>query len=265
MQVGIDKNTVMASLKEVDICQSLQLCRIICVGRGDHNADSPSHPFPCNLHPMTHTSRFATTLASAAFFMALIFNLTTPASAETRIIPIETQYIAALGEASATRGTNAETWGLWVLDPGPRGVRLTQSSALLVSRIAPAGWALDINDWWVEEFGRVMEKPVFPVPPGRYVVTNGQFTRAILTVQDKDADGHMAWELSDNTSLIHVTHLGCRAGRYRPEMAGAVCTPGNMAPEQFPVAAGAAMPPVKGCSKQDYQVLIVIGMVEEGS
>jgi len=31
----------------------------------------------------------------------------------------------------------------------------------------------------------------------------------------------------------------------------------------FPVAPGAAMPPVEGCSKQDYQVLIVIGVVEE--
>jgi hypothetical protein len=30
----------------------------------------------------------------------------------------------------------------------------------------------------------------------------------------------------------------------------------------FPVAPGAAMPPVAGCNKQDYEVLIVIGMVE---
>jgi hypothetical protein len=28
----------------------------------------------------------------------------------------------------------------------------------------------------------------------------------------------------------------------------------------FPVAPGEAMPPVEGCKKQDYEVLIVIGM-----
>ena len=28
----------------------------------------------------------------------------------------------------------------------------------------------------------------------------------------------------------------------------------------FPVAPGGPMPPVEGCNKQDYEVLIVIGM-----
>ena len=188
-----------------------------------------------------------------------------PASAELKIKRIDTQYIAALGDATAMRGSNAETWGLWAVDPGPRGVRLTNSSEFLAKGVAPAGWVFDKSDWWVEEYGRIMEKPDFPMPPGRYVVTNGKFTSAILTVHAKDADGHMAWELSDNTKLIHVTHLGCRAGRYRPETAGAACTPANAAPEQFPVAPGAAMPPVTHCSKQDYQVLIVVGMVDEGA
>ncbi len=196
---------------------------------------------------------------------SLLFTLALPAAAELKVKSIATQYIAALGDASATHGTNAEAWGLWAVDPGPRGVRLTQSSEFLAKGVAPAGWVYDKADWWVEEFGRIMEKPQFPMPPGRYVVTNGTFTYAILTVQAKDASGHMAWALSDDTKLIHVTHLGCRAGRYRPETAGGICTPGNAAPEQFPVAPGAAMPPVPGCSKQDYHVLIVTGMVEEGA
>ena len=36
---------------------------------------------------------------------------------------------------------------------------------------APAGWSWDKNDWWLEEHGLIMEKPDFPVPAGRYVVT----------------------------------------------------------------------------------------------
>lgn len=207
------------------------------------------------------------TRARAIFVLlaGLLLAFASPAAAELKVKPVPTQYIAALGDASATRGTGAEAWGMWVVDPGPRGVRLTESAAFLAKGVAPAGWAFDKTDWWVEEYGRIMEKPAFPIPPGRYLVTNGKLTFAILTVHEKDAGGHMAWELSDDIKLIGVTHLGCRAGRYRPETAGAACTPGNMAPEQFPVAPGAAMPPVPNCSKQDYHVLIVKGIVVEGA
>src|SRR5215210_6651091 len=37
---------------------------------------------------------------------------------------VPTQYIAALGPSNATSGNDAETWGWWSQDPGPRGVRL---------------------------------------------------------------------------------------------------------------------------------------------
>ena len=37
---------------------------------------------------------------------------------------IPTQYIAALGDPNASSGNNAQTWGLWSVDPGPRGVKL---------------------------------------------------------------------------------------------------------------------------------------------
>ena len=36
---------------------------------------------------------------------------------------------------------------------------------------APAGWSWDKDDWWLEEHGLIMEKPDFPMPSGRYVVT----------------------------------------------------------------------------------------------
>ena len=36
-----------------------------------------------------------------------------------RRIPI--QYIAALGDPQSSSGNNAHEWGIWPLDPGPRG------------------------------------------------------------------------------------------------------------------------------------------------
>ena len=49
---------------------------------------------------------------------------------------------------------------------------------------APAGWTFDKADWWVEEYGRIMEKPDFPMPPGKYVVTGDREVTTVLTVDD---------------------------------------------------------------------------------
>jgi hypothetical protein len=38
------------------------------------------------------------------------------------------------------------------------------------------------------------------------------------------------------------------------------CSPANAKQSTFPVAPGGAMPPVEGCTKQDYAVLIMIDM-----
>ena len=50
-----------------------------------------------------------------------------------RIQPIPKQYMAALvvdkNAATAMHGTGADQWGLWMVDPGPRGVLLQDSSA----------------------------------------------------------------------------------------------------------------------------------------
>ncbi len=50
---------------------------------------------------------------------------------------VRTQFIAALGDPSASSGTGAEQWGIWPLDPGPRGVRLSSFANLAQSGRAP--------------------------------------------------------------------------------------------------------------------------------
>jgi hypothetical protein len=57
-----------------------------------------------------------------------------------------------------------------------------------------------------------------------------------------------------------VTHLGCRSAVYTPSSTEKICTPENAPRDEFRVAAGEPMPVVAGCHKQDYAVLIVIGL-----
>ena len=110
-----------------------------------------------------------------------------------------------------------------------------------------------------------MEQPVFPVAPGKYVVTGDRQVQAVLTIHPRGDDGVQRWELSDNATLHDVTHLRCRAARYSPAAAVNSCSPEKARQSDFPVAPGAAMPPVEGCNKQDYEVLIVIGMGADGN
>lgn len=187
------------------------------------------------------------------------------ALAETAYTRIPTQYIAALGDPGSTSGAGAETWGLWAVDPGPRGVRLEKYDALMAAGgVAPEQWTFDGSDWWLEEHGLIMEQPSFPLRPGRYVVTGDREAQAVLTIHPKGGDGVQRWELSDNATLHDVTHLRCRAARYSPVTGENSCSPEKARQTDFPVAPGAAMPPVEGCNKQDYQVLIVIGMATDG-
>ena len=180
-------------------------------------------------------------------------------------------------------------WGIWSMDPGPRGVWLKDYSATFLSStsssspkelVAPAGWTFDPTSWWLEEHGLIMESPSFPLPPGRYLVTGGRMITTGLTI---GSDG--TWKLDDaeeeegsgsgrrKTSaacLYDVTHLPCRSARYTPftavdeEAEGAVPvmvvgSPWTANPRDFPVAPGAEMPAVPGCTKQDYAVLFVVG------
>jgi len=179
----------------------------------------------------------------------------------TRISP---QYIAALGGPGATSGSGAQTWGIWHLDPGPRGVRLDRFDRLRAAGgIAPAKWKFDSADWWLEENGLIMEAPEFPVPPGKYMVTGDRDVTAVLTIYPKDKNGDQRWELGNGANVFDVTHLACRSARYTPESRKNSCSPSNAQRAAFPVTPGAAMPSVEGCNKQDYAVLIVIGVAVE--
>ncbi len=209
------------------------------------------------------TSSLAMRRAAAAFGWLMLLGLP-PVMAQAGYTPIATQYIAALGDPGSKSGAGAEAWGLWAVDPGPRGVRLSSYRALKAAGgLAPAKWTFDASDWWLEENGSIMEQPSFPVPAGKYVVTGDRDVTAVLTIHPKDAGGTVRWELDKGATLYDVTHLGCRAARYTPAAAETSCSPEKAAQTAFPVTPGAAMPPVESCKKQDYEVLIVIGMVKD--
>ena len=173
---------------------------------------------------------------------------------------IEPQYIAALGDPGAKSGSGAQSWGLWSQDPGPRGCKLDRYPELKATGVAPAQWKFDAKDWWLEEHGLIMEKPTFPLPPGQYLVTGDRTATTVLTIHPKDKDGNQRWELADGATLYDVTHLGCRSARYTPMASHDSCSPENARKTGYPVVPGVAMPDVKGCHKQDYTVLIVIGL-----
>ncbi len=196
---------------------------------------------------------------------ALAAMLSEPARAEATLVPGPTQYIAALGDRGATSGNDAETWGFWSLDPGPRGVWVKSYPDLLANGgKAPSGWQYDPAGWWIEEHGLIMEAPSFPLPAGKYVVTGGREVTSVLTVEPADAAGHQAWQLADGATIYDVTHLHCRAAVYTPKAQGQSCTPDKTPTQVFPMSPGVEMPAVEGCSKRDYQVLIVIGMMVDG-
>jgi hypothetical protein len=188
--------------------------------------------------------------------------LAAPALAGTRLRPIDTQFIAAQAGPDEAAGGNAQDWGLWVQDPGPRGLWLSLYPALAVTGIAPAGWRFDPAAWWLEEHGLIMEAPAFPLPPARYVVTGGRQVTTTLSVAPPDASGAQAWALEGGATIGEVTHLACRAALYSSDGV-ADCTPAEAPAQRFPLGPGDTMPPVGGCRKRDYAVLFVIGMVED--
>ena len=192
-----------------------------------------------------------------------------PAAAENyreRFEPVRpAHYIAALADPDATSGNNAETWGYLPLDPGPRGVRLNKYPELVAAGgIAPAKWQFDNSAWWLEEYGRIMEAPQFPLPPGEYLVTGGREVLSALIVHPADENGNQRWELEHSATIHDVTHLGCRAAIYTPASTDQMCSPENAPRDAFQVAAGEPMPPIPGCNKQDYAVLVVIGLPKDG-
>ncbi|MGI9406520.1 MAG: hypothetical protein ACR2O4_09125 [Hyphomicrobiaceae bacterium] len=188
------------------------------------------------------------------------------AKAKTVFRRVPTQFIAALGDPSATSGSGVEKWGWWYKDPGPRGVWLHRYADLKAAGgYAPARWKFDDNEWWLDENGLIMEKPDFSIRPGKYVVTGNRETVAILTVHPKDFSGEMRWELDRGATLHDVTHLKCRSARYTPESSTQACSPNKVPKAAFPVRRGAPMPEVQGCRMKDYTVLFVIGVAVDSS
>src|SRR5579872_5487528 len=141
---------------------------------------------------------------------------------------IEPQFIAALGDPGATSGNNAQSWGIWNQDPGPRACKLDHYHQLKAAGgVAPAQWKFDAADWWLEEHGLIMEKPTFPLAPGKYLVTGDRNVTSVLTIHPKDKDGNQRWELADGATLYDVTHLGCRLLLEKKKTATNSCSPAN--------------------------------------
>lgn len=187
-----------------------------------------------------------------------------PASAETKFKRIPTQFIAARADGSAKSGNNAHTWGLWKVDPGPRGVWLSLFPILKAAGgFAPFGWQWDQKDWWLDENGLIMEKPKFPLAAGKYLVTGTREVTTVLTVYPKEQNGDQQWELADGATIHDVTHLGCLSARYTPKSDEKSCSPADAPIPAFKIAPGTAMPTVTGCLKQDYTVLFVVGIAQQ--
>lgn len=175
--------------------------------------------------------------------------------------PISPWFIAALGDPDARSGDAAQEWGIWTYDPGRQGVWLSLYPVVKATGgFTPAGWQHDPNDWWLDENGLLMPKPEFPLPAGQYLVTGEREVTTMLTVHPADVNGNKRWELHDKgATLFDVTHMPCRSARYSPGE-GAQCEPSSADRSKFKVAPGAEMPTVPGCAKQDYAVLIVVGL-----
>ena len=194
------------------------------------------------------------------FLSSLTVGVSSQTLAQTKFKRIRTQYIAALAQGNSTSGTGAETWGLWRIDPGPIGVWLRFYKLLQkAGNIAPAGWRFNIDDWWLDENGLIMKAPEFPMPAGKYYVTNGEEHISLLTVEPPDTTGTQAWSLSDNKTIANVTHGPCRSTRYTPENASGTCSPVDADIAAFPLKPGEDPPPVEGCKRKKYAVLIVFG------
>ena len=177
-----------------------------------------------------------------------------------RFKPIRAKFIAALGDPEASSGTGAETWGIWHSDPGPRGVWLRMFPMLKATGgYGPGGWKFDKTNWWLDENGLIMEKPEFPLEPGKYLVTGERELVTMLTVHEKDEAGRQKWELEQG-ALKDVTHLPCRSALYTPAGGEDSCSPASAPLPAFKIQPGHPMPEIRGCNKQDYAVLIVIGL-----
>jgi len=99
---------------------------------------------------------------------------------------------------------------------------------------------------------------------GKYYVTNGEEHISLLTVEKPDVDGIQAWSLSDGKNIANVTHGPCRSARYTPEGVTGTCSPKDADRKVFPLKPGESPPPVTGCIRDEYAVLIIFALPVEG-
>ena len=133
---------------------------------------------------------------------------------------IEPQFIAALGDPGATSGKGAQSWGFWNQDPGPRACKLDHYHQLKAVSAVLLGVATDGNSTlrtggW-RNMALIMEKPTFPLAPGKYLVTGD---REVTTVLDNSAQGQgrqsaVGTRRRRNPQQMSPIRRGCRSARY---------------------------------------------------
>lgn len=179
----------------------------------------------------------------------------------------ELKFIAAdpgLMNGDASEGGGATKWGIWESDPGQSALELSRLADLEAHEGSPpVDWKFDPEDWWLEEYGRLMPSPTIPIPNGKYLLPwlNGKNSGrpVILTIEGD------RWFLDKRSgaSLKHVTHLPCRSARYSRVAKDA--SPSAARSDDFPVRPGCKMPSIDGYEQVDYAVLFVEGLGRNNS
>lgn len=135
-------------------------------------------------------------------------------------------------------------------------MRLRDYERIMATESAERPSWLDSKDFFLDENAIIMPQPEFPMPPGKYLVTGARSTTTGLTI---DAEGN--WKL-DEGKLFDVTHLPCRAARYRTTTTAEdskAGSPMTVRKGDFPVMPGGIMPDVLGTNKEIYSVVFIIG------
>src|SRR6266446_368559 len=106
-------------------------------------------PTPLHRGPVLLSTRGGMLMNSRACFATALFvmmaalgpSVHAAGGGQVKFKRIPTQFIAALGNPGASSGSGAQLWGLWPLDPGPRGVRLSSFEKLEeAGGVAPSHW-----------------------------------------------------------------------------------------------------------------------------
>ena len=87
------------------------------------------------------------------------------------------------------------------------------------------------SDWWLEEHGLIMEKPTFPRPAGKYMVTGDREVTTELTITEDNK-----WSLKQGAQLLPTTR--CLPAPF-DTVPQAHCTTSRISPAAPPGASSA--------------------------